>query len=564
MLYHPKMAEFEPDPNRPLRVVGRYALYGKLASGGMATVHFGRLLGPVGFSRTVAIKRLHPQFSKDPEFVAMFLDEARLAARIQHPNVVATVDVVAMDEELFLVMDYIRGESFSRLLRGAHRQSLELPEGFIANVVACMLHGLHAAHEATDERGQPLRVVHRDVSPQNVLVGTDGVARVLDFGVAKAAARIQVTRDGQMKGKLAYMSPEQLSGMSVDRRSDVFAAGVVLWEALTGQRLFTGEDASEVLGKILHEPVTPPSSINPKIRRAIDPVVMRALDKNPETRFQSAREFAIAVEDVMQPMSPRAVGEWVERIAGDSLEKRERALAEIESVSSVNELSSTVTPSEPGFMKTLRTQVRGSLGARSRAITTEGDAEEAATKVYRPASSGPPPLPHGTPLPPRTQPLRDASPAVIISEPAVAESTDTGLQANPFKQRSDYGAYALWAGGGMLIVGVVYVVFSLVSVTKEVDPLPIVAATGLPTPSAEPPVQKTQEAAVEPVVLPEADEEPSDDQPDDQRLEIESKKSAKPRARKPKANNGSEPKPKCAQPWYVDEQGIRRIKAGCL
>src|SRR5690349_8197951 len=180
------MAEVEPDPNKPLRVVGRYALYGKLATGGMATVHFGRLLGPVGFSRTVAIKRLHPEFAKDPEFVAMFLDEARLAARIQHPNVVATLAVVAMAEELFLVMDYVRGESFSRVLRTARRKGLELPEGFIGSVVAGMLHGLHAAHEATDERGEPLQVVHRDVSPQNVLVGVDGVPRVLDFGVAKA------------------------------------------------------------------------------------------------------------------------------------------------------------------------------------------------------------------------------------------------------------------------------------------------------------------------------------------------------------------------------------------
>src|SRR5690348_6055753 len=163
-------SDVQPGPNlAPVRVVGRYALYAEIAAGGMATVHFGRLLGPVGFSRTVAIKRLHPQFAKDPEFVSMFLDEARLAARIQHPNVVSTVDVVAMEEELFLVMDYVRGESFSRIIRGAKRQNIELPEGFISNVVACMLHGLHAAHEATDERGQPLDVVHRDVSPQNVL-----------------------------------------------------------------------------------------------------------------------------------------------------------------------------------------------------------------------------------------------------------------------------------------------------------------------------------------------------------------------------------------------------------
>jgi serine/threonine protein kinase len=203
----------QPEPAQgPLKVVGRYAVYGKLASGGMATVHLGRLMGPAGFSRTVAIKRLHPQFAKDPDFVAMFLDEARLAARIQHQNVVATVDVVARDDELFLVMDYVRGESFSRLLRASRKQGIDIPPRVIASVMVGMLHGLHAAHEAKDERGQPLSMVHRDVSPQNVIVGVDGVPRVLDFGVAKAAARVQVTRDGQMKGKLSYMAPEQLRG----------------------------------------------------------------------------------------------------------------------------------------------------------------------------------------------------------------------------------------------------------------------------------------------------------------------------------------------------------------
>src|SRR6187549_283376 len=138
----------------PLRVVGRYALYNEIAAGGMATVHIGRLLGPVGFARTVAVKRLHPQYAKDPEFVAMFLDEARLAARIQHPNVVATLDVVALEEELLLVMDYIRGEAFSRLLRAARKKGLEPPVSFVAAIVSGMLHGLHAAHEVTDERGQ--------------------------------------------------------------------------------------------------------------------------------------------------------------------------------------------------------------------------------------------------------------------------------------------------------------------------------------------------------------------------------------------------------------------------
>jgi serine/threonine-protein kinase len=330
----------EPEhQDRPIRVIGRYALYGKLASGGMATVHFGRLLGPAGFSRTVAIKRLHPQFAKDPEFVAMFLDEARLAARIQHPNVVATVDVVALQEELFLVMDYIRGESFSRLMRASRKREIDVPLGVISSIIVGMLHGLHAAHEARDERGQPLSVVHRDVSPQNVLVGVDGVARVLDFGVAKAAARIQITRDGQMKGKLSYMSPEQLQGKIVDRRTDIFAAGIVLWEALTGRRLFDAEEAAEILRMIVNEEIPPPSAVVPSIARGVDEIVMRALSRDLGTRYETARQFAIALEEAAPLASPREVGEWVELVAGDTLLHREQAVAEIEAVSSVSEVS---------------------------------------------------------------------------------------------------------------------------------------------------------------------------------------------------------------------------------
>ncbi|MCA9588320.1 MAG: serine/threonine protein kinase, partial [Myxococcales bacterium] len=242
------------------RVVGRYALYGALAAGGMATVHLGRLLGPVGFSRTVAIKRLHAQFAADPEFVSMFLDEARVAARIRHPNVVPTLDVVTTDGELFLVMEYVPGESLAKLTRAVRERGERIPLPVMSAIMVGTLLGLHAAHEATDERGEPLHIVHRDVSPQNVLVGTDGVAKILDFGVAKAAGRIQTTREGQIKGKLAYMPPEQLRGGDVTRKCDVYAAGVMLWELLTGQRLFSGDNEGAVVARVLEGRIERPSS----------------------------------------------------------------------------------------------------------------------------------------------------------------------------------------------------------------------------------------------------------------------------------------------------------------
>ena len=328
----------------PLRVVGRYALYNEIAAGGMATVHIGRLLGPVGFARTVAVKRLHPQFAKDPEFVSMFLDEARLAARVQHPNVVATIDVVATDGELFLIMDYVRGESLSKLIRTARKQGTNVPPRIAASIMCGFLHGLHAAHEAKNERGDRIDLVHRDVSPQNVLVGADGIPRVLDFGIAKAAGRIQVTRDGQIKGKLAYMPPEQLSGRDLTRAVDIYASAVVMWETLTGERLFKGETEGETLAKILRDPVIPPSEIIPGLPRAFDAPLLRALSRDASKRHATARELAFELEKCVGVATASEVGEWVENMVGSILSAREDTIAEIESNSASLRVSQSGRP----------------------------------------------------------------------------------------------------------------------------------------------------------------------------------------------------------------------------
>ena len=319
--------------------VGRYALHDEIASGGMATVHLGRLLGAAGFARTVAIKRLHPQFAKDPEFVSMFLDEARLASRIQHPNCVATIDVIAQGSELFLVMEYVQGESLSKLVRISAQRGVSIDIGIVNAVLTGALHGLHAAHEARDPQGAPLDVVHRDVSPQNILVGTDGVARVLDFGVAKAAARLQTTEEGKMKGKLAYMAPEQLRAQAVDRRADVFAAGIVHWEALTGRRLFFGADVGVLMAKVLSSDIPTPSSIVPEIPAELDGLVMKALERDPNRRYQTARQYAIAIETAGPIALSRHVGEWVERIGGDALSDRSSKVAHIEKLGDAPEFA---------------------------------------------------------------------------------------------------------------------------------------------------------------------------------------------------------------------------------
>jgi serine/threonine-protein kinase len=313
------------------RSVGRYVLFGKIAAGGMATVHLGRLEGAVGFARTVAIKRLHPHCACDPELVAMLLDEARLAARVQHPNVVAMLDVVATPGEILLVMEYIHGESLAGLLRAAGIAGEKLDPRLGATVLAGALHGLHAAHEAKREDGKPLGIVHRDVSPQNVLVGVDGVPRVLDFGVAKAAGRAQTTGNAVLKGKLRYIAPEHfLEKEAASRRTDIYGAAVVLWEVLTGRRLFTGDSDAAIVESVLHAPVPPPSRFAPSVPPALDAIALRGLSRDPGQRYATALEMALELEQCSGIVSPFDIGRWVQSLASNELTRRAALVAEVE------------------------------------------------------------------------------------------------------------------------------------------------------------------------------------------------------------------------------------------
>jgi serine/threonine-protein kinase len=309
--------------------LGRYEILAKLAAGGMAIVYVARVQSVAGFERLVAIKVLHANLAHEDEFIRMFLDEARLAASIRHPNVVPTIDISDSEEAgFFIVMEYIEGDHLGALLSSAHKSEEVLPLPITLRVIADALGGLGAAHDLCDDTGKSLHLVHRDVSPHNIMVGRDGVVRLTDFGVAKAEDRLTHTRDGQVKGKLAYMAPEQAASGQTDLRSDLFSMGVILWECVTGRRLFRAENTGATLHKLLHDVIPLPSSVEPQLA-PLDALLGRALAREPAQRFQTAEEFAQAIEDVAPALgglaSLRGVARVVKHHTAGKL-KREKKL----------------------------------------------------------------------------------------------------------------------------------------------------------------------------------------------------------------------------------------------
>ncbi|TKD01335.1 serine/threonine-protein kinase [Polyangium fumosum] len=311
---------------RSIERIGPYEVIGELASGGMATTYLARKTGEVGFERLVVIKRVHPHLLKEPNLRDMLADEARVAASMRHPNVVPVEDVVNASGELCLVMPYVESLSLGALVDAARRAGERLPPAVVSRILLDVLAGLDAAHEAKDLRGEPLEIVHRDVSPRNVLVGTDGRARLIDFGVAKAARRITQTGSGIMKGTIAYMAPEQLRRRELDRRADVFAAGVVLHEAITGERLFDGHDEADVLIGVLADEIPRLSEGALGLSPAIDEVLEAALCRDPEERFASAAAFADALERALPPAPAREVSAILARLGAVEIERRREAV----------------------------------------------------------------------------------------------------------------------------------------------------------------------------------------------------------------------------------------------
>ena len=307
----------------PSRVHGPYALYDALqalGSGAAASVHLG-VARDSPSSRPVAIKRLHAGQARQSAAVARLLDEVRLTRNIVHPNVVRTIDFVSDGEEMLAVMEYVHGEPLSRLLADVVYAGAMMPLNVALRIACDVLSGLEAAHHARDAEGQPLMLVHRDVTPENILVGADGVARLMDFGVAKAEGRLHATRDGGIRGKLAYLAPEQVGG-DVTARTDLYATGLVIWEMLVGARAIKGENEAELLMAALEPKIEAPSTRRPDLPPTIDVVIARALAKNPDDRYTDAAEQATAFKRAAKVATAAEVSEWVHQFGGERLADR--------------------------------------------------------------------------------------------------------------------------------------------------------------------------------------------------------------------------------------------------
>jgi eukaryotic-like serine/threonine-protein kinase len=307
-------------------VYGRYETLFRIAAGGMAEVYAARVRGEAGFQKLVALKRMLPHLTDDDRFVTMFMDEGRLAANISSPNVVSTLDLGRADDgSLYLVMELVVGTTLSTLLRNAAKNASSIPIDVAVEMIAQAAQGLHDAHEARTPFGASLHIVHRDVSPQNILVGTDGRVRITDFGVARAILRRTKTSTGEFKGKLSYFSPEQCADKNLDRRSDLFSLGVVAWETLTTRRLFHAENPLAVLERVTRMPIPPASAINTHVPEAISAVVATALERERDKRYASAAEFAQALRAAARatvgPSDRHKVAELVAHHGGDSLER---------------------------------------------------------------------------------------------------------------------------------------------------------------------------------------------------------------------------------------------------
>jgi eukaryotic-like serine/threonine-protein kinase len=324
--------------------LGRYRLIAEIGHGGMAEVYLALLEGDLGFNKLLVLKKIRPELAEDPEMMAMFLDEARLSARLHHPNVVETHEVAQEDGHTFMAMEYLEGQSLHRILYRLRREG-GLPPALHLQILADVLAGLHHAHELADWDETPLGVVHRDVTPQNVFVTYEGGVKVVDFGIAKVKGASSETRAGVVKGKVAYMAPEQARGEAVDRRTDIFAAGVMLWEAATGTRPFRGLSDVEILHRLIQGEVPSARAANPALPEALEAIITRAIAPSRADRYATAAELRAAIEGYLETLPSRPPARELGRLVTQHFaEDRARLQRRLEEELRENPAGSTGVP----------------------------------------------------------------------------------------------------------------------------------------------------------------------------------------------------------------------------
>lgn len=444
--------------------LGRYRVVDEIGIGGMASVHLARADGPGGFQKWVAIKRIHKHLAEDQTFISMFLDEARIAARITHPNVAQVFDLGTHRDSYWIAMEYLHGEPLREVMRVLDEgRGTPMSHAMVARVVADAAEGLHAAHELSDKRGHTLGLVHRDVTPHNLFLTYDGTVKVVDFGVAKVTDRMTKTRAGTLKGKLAYMSPEQVRGEDVDRRTDVFALGVVLWEITTGRRLFRMDNDLDTLERVQACIVPSPSSVASNYPVELESVVMKALAKDKTRRYQTARDLSRALQQYLmksgQFIGADEIGGYMKQMLADRFEKREAHLqwaAEVTQTISLDQLEgpsrknldevSLITlesdvQSVPGVSRPLATATAlASPGSKLPAIVSPPSAPAfAAANAVRPFNAT---QPLTTPRPAAGQPVVSQSPALPgypLDQPSSSQQ-DASAMNSPKRTQLGLGA----------------------------------------------------------------------------------------------------------------------------
>lgn len=296
----------------------------------MAEVFLARQEGLEGFEKTICIKRIRPHLSSQPNFVQMFLNEAKLAAQLNHPNIVQIYDLGRVNDSYFIAMEYISGRDMSRIIPKAEKAGISFPMIYALRIASNVCEGLYFAHTKGDAYGNPLNIVHRDITPENILVSFSGTVKIVDFGIAKANTQLEQTRAGEIKGKLSYMSPEQCMGHQLDARSDIFSFGSVIYEWITGYKLFTGENEMAILKSIIDGKIYPPSYFKEDVPEAVERILMKALDKDKTKRYQSAWDMQFDIDTYLasSEFTPSNIhlANFLKQIFGDEIEREQELL----------------------------------------------------------------------------------------------------------------------------------------------------------------------------------------------------------------------------------------------